>query len=279
MAKKALRPTKNNFLPTQEELRYLRRKAIEMAYRAGGGHIGGAFSCAEIVSVLYKNILRIKPGDPDFEDRDRLILSKGHGCLSVYILLADLGFFPKRELELFCRPGGILVGHTTVTIPGVEASTGSIGHGLPIGVGMAIAAKLDKRAWRVFVVMSDGDCQEGSTWEAIMAAAHHKLDNLVAIVDYNNMCSFEPVTKMFNSFEPIKEKFKDFGWIIDEVDGHDPQSIFSSLSKVPFKVSKPSVIIAHTVKGKGVSFIENSPSWHYRAPTEEEYKKALEELS
>lgn len=266
-------------LPKKKDLNLIRRRILEISHLAGGGHIGGAYSCTEIVSVLYKNILKFKPKDPNFKDRDRLILSKGHGCLALYIVLADLGVFPKKELDLFCRPGGILVGHTTVTIPGVEASTGSLGHGLPIGVGMALAAKLDKKKWRVFVVLSDGDCQEGSTWEAIMSAGHNKLDNLIAIVDYNNLNSFEKVTKMFHNFEPLASKFKDFGWEVDEVNGHDTREIYNSLSKAPFIKGKPSVVVAHTVKGKGVSFIENNPSWHYKAPTEEEYQKALAELS
>lgn len=271
------RKAKSN-LPTEKELDALRRNIIEIAYLAKGGHIGGALSLAEIVSVLYQNILNVRPKDPGFADRDRFILSKGHGCLAVYVMLADLGFFPKKELELYCTPKGILPGHTTITIPGVEASTGSLGHGLPIGVGMAYAAKLDKKSWRTFVVLSDGDCQEGSTWEAVMAAGAHKLDNLVAIVDYNNLCSFEPVTEMFENFSPLSHKFAAFGWSVQELDGHNVQEIYKALRKIPFRKGKPSVVIARTIKGKGVSFMENNPAWHYKAPSEEDYRLALAEL-
>lgn len=270
---------RNNSLPTKADLLYLRRKTIEMAYQAGGAHIGAALSVAEIVAVLYNNILKIKPKNPDFPNRDRFVLSKGHGCLAVYITLADLGFFPKKELDLFCKPGGILVGHTTVTIPGVEASTGSIGHGLPMGVGMALAAKLDKKKWRVFVILSDGDIQEGSTWEAIMSAGHFKLDNLRAIIDFNNFNSFQKATDTFSNLLPLKEKFESFGWSYDEADGHDVGQIYKSLIKMPYVKDKPSVLLARTVKGKGVSFMENNGSWHYRAPTQQEYNLALNELT
>lgn len=265
-------------LPSYEEILALKKQALKMAYQAGGGHLGATFSVAEIISVLYKNILNLKAGNPNFKDRDRLILSKGHGCLAVYIHLANLGFFPKQELELYCQPGGILPGHTTLTVPGVEASTGSIGHGLPIGVGMALAAKMDHKKWRVYVVLSDGDCEEGSTWEAILSAGHHGLDNLIAVVDFNNLNSFEKVTEMFHNFEPLAKKFKDFGWEAVEVDGHNVKQIYASLSKTPFVKRKPSVIIAHTIKGKGVSFMESSGTWHYKVPSREEYEKALEEL-
>ncbi|MBI4039350.1 transketolase [Candidatus Daviesbacteria bacterium] len=265
--------------PTHKKLAQIRLKSLEMAHTAGGGHLGAAYSITEILTVLYHNILRVKPHQPQWPDRDRFILSKGHGCLALYVILAEMGFFPKKQLELYCQPGGILPGHTTLTVPGVEASTGSLGHGLSIGVGMALAAKLDKKPWRVFVVLSDGDCQEGSTWEAILAAGHHKLDNLVVIVDFNNLNSFEKVTNMFHNFEPLANKFKDFGWAVKETDGHNVDQIYESLSASPFNTGKPSIVIAHTVKGKGVSFMENSPVWHYRAPTQEEYQKAMKELS
>lgn len=265
-------------LPTKEELLALRRKALEMAYNAGGAHLGATFSCAEIVSVLYKNILNLKKGDPSYPDRDRLILSKGHGCIAVYFHLAKLGYFPEEELDRYCSPQGILPGHTTITVQGVEASTGSLGHGLPIGVGMAYAGKLDKKKWKVYVILSDGDMQEGSTWEAIMSAGHFKLDNLIAIVDFNNLNSYQKATETFTNFLPLKDKFKSFGWNFDEVDGHDVKQIYRSIVKMQSKKSKPSVIVANTIKGKGVSFMENSGSWHYKVPTDEEYKKALEEL-
>lgn len=266
-------------LPTKEELLSLRRKAIEMAYKAGGAHLGATLSCAEIVSVLYKNVLNLKKGDPGYPNRDRLILSKGHGCIAVYFHLAKLGFFPEEELDRYCTSQGILPGHTTITVPGVEASTGSLGHGLPIGVGMAYAGKLDKKNWKVYVILSDGDMQEGSTWEAIMSAGHFKLDNLIVIVDFNNLNSYQKATETFSNFLPLKEKFEAFGWNFDEIDGHDVKQIYKSTVKAQSKNKKPSVIVARTIKGKGVSFMESSGSWHYKVPTEEEYKKALEELT
>lgn len=269
----------NTVLPSREELNNLRKKCIEITVNSGGGHLGGAFSAAEIISVLYKNILKINPKKPNWPDRDRFILSKGHSCLSVFVTLSNLGFFPKKELELYCQPGGILPGHTTITIPGVEASTGSLGHGLSIGVGMAMAAKMDRKKWRVFVVVSDGDCEEGSTWEAIMAAGHRKLDNLIVIVDYNNLNSFEKVSETFNNFAPLKEKFESFGWGVLEIDGHNVNEIYNTLSQVPFKKDKPSVIVAKTIKGKGVSFMENNPPWHYKVPNPDEYELAMRELS
>lgn len=266
-------------LPTKDELISLRRKAVEMAYKAGGAHLGATFSCAEIISVLYKNILNYKIGNPDYPQRDRLILSKGHGCIAVYFHLAKLGYFPEDELDLYCSPSGILPGHTTITVPGVEASTGSLGHGLSIGVGMAYGGKLDRKNWKVYVVLSDGDMQEGSTWEAIMSAGHFKLDNLIAIVDFNNFNSFQKVTETFTNFLPLKEKFESFGWVVEEVDGHNVKEIYKTLKKTPFAKNKPSVIIAKTIKGKGVSFMEGNGGWHYRVPTEEEYRMALEELT
>lgn len=266
-------------LPTREELLSLRRKALEMAYKSGGAHLGATFSVAEIVSVLYKNILNLRKGDPNFPQRDRLILSKGHGCIAVYWHLAKLKYFPERELDLYCSPKGILPGHTTITVPGVEASTGSLGHGLPIGVGMAYAAKLDKKKWRTYVVLSDGDMQEGSTWEAIMSAGHFKLDNLIAIIDFNNLNSFQKVTDTFTNFLPLREKFESFGWTVLEVDGHDVSQIHRALKRIPFSKNKPSAIIARTIKGKGISFMEGNGIWHYRAPTKEEYEQALEELT
>lgn len=269
----------SKILPTKEELLELRRKAVEMAFKAGGAHLGATFSCAEIISVLYKNILNLKKGNPNYPNRDRLILSKGHGCISVYFHLAKLKYFPENELDKYCSPSGILPGHTTITVPGVEASTGSLGHGLPIGVGMAYAGKLDRKTWRVYVILSDGDIQEGSTWEAIMSAGHFKLDNLTAIVDFNNLNSYQKVTKTFSNFLPLKDKFKSFGWNFDEVDGHNVKQIYRSIIKMQKSKGKPAALVAHTIKGKGVSFMEGNGSWHYKVPTEEEYKMALEELT
>lgn len=257
----------------------LRRQILEMAHRVGGAHVAGAFSCLDIVFTLYDRILRTDSTKPDWAERDYFILSKGHACLAQYVVLADKGFFPKEELTTFVQPGTRLAGHATRGLPGVEASTGSLGHGLPIAVGLAYAAKQDARANRAFVILSDGECQEGSTWEAIMSASSFKLDNLVAIVDYNKLQSCGPVKDVLPSFEPLKEKWETFGWEAREVDGHDTVALTDLLSAVPFVPGKPSVVIAHTTKGRGVSFMENVPIWHFRAPNADELRQALGELA
>ncbi|MBI1975245.1 MAG: transketolase [Parcubacteria group bacterium] len=259
-------------------LKEFRAKIIDMAVRSGSAHIAPAFSVMEIVYTLYTKILRVDPKNPKWEDRDRFILSKGHGGLALYMVLAHLGFFPKEWLDGYAQPGSVLGGHSELGIPGVEASTGSLGHGLPIGGGMAYAAKYDKKNWRVFVAMSDGECEEGSTWEAIMGASSFKLDNLTAVVDYNHVQSCGPVLDVLSSFEPFADKWRAFGWSVREVNGHKVSELEAALKDVPFEKDKPSVIIAHTVKGKGISYMENVPIWHYRVPNPEETKQAYKEL-
>ncbi len=265
-------------MDSKELANLIRRHTLQMANLGGTSHIGSIFSMADIVSVLYGGILNVQPSNPDWHERDRFLLSKGHAGAGVYAVLAELGFFPVKKLQTHCQNGSDLSGHVSHKgVPGVEFSTGSLGQGLSIGTGMAYSAKLDKEAQRCFVLMSDGECDEGSVWEAIMFAAHHKLDNLVAIVDYNKLQSLTTVSATLG-LEPFALKWRSFGWHVEEVDGHDHEQLHHLLGRVPFATDKPSCIIAHTVKGKGVSFMENSVLWHYRTPKGDEYTAALKEL-
>lgn len=256
----------------------IRYHTLLMIHRARSSHIGTSFSMAELLAVLYGKILRIDPAYPDWPDRDRFILSKGHGCAALYAVLAERGFFPLKWLDTFYQNGSRLPGHATHTyLPGVEVSTGSLGHGLSIACGMALAAKRDGKSYRVFALLSDGECDEGSTWEAVLFASHHRLDNLIAIVDYNKIQSVGRVEEVIN-LEPFAEKWRSFGWAVREIDGHDIPEIEDALTQVPFETGRPSCVIAHTVKGKGVSFMEDKLLWHYRSPQGEEYDAALAEL-
>jgi transketolase len=249
-----------------------------MTSRGGSAHIASAFSMTDLIAVLYSDVLRVNPADPSWPARDRFILSKGHAGAGVYAALAERGFFPTQKLDTHCQDGSDLSGHVSHKgIPGVELSTGSLGHGLPVGAGMALGAKLDARNHRVFVLLSDGECDEGSNWEAILFAAHHRLDNLVAIVDYNQIQSLAPVRDTLN-LEPFVEKWASFGWAIREIAGHDHDAIREACSTTPWETGKPCCVLAHTTKGKGVSFMENSVLWHYRAARGEEYEAARREL-
>lgn len=257
----------------------IRKTILEMKFMSQNSHIGSDFSCVDILTVLYFKILKLHLNNADAQDRDRFILSKGHAASALYATLAARGFFPKKLLKTYCQDGSTLAGHTIKNcVPGVEVSTGSLGHGLPIGNGMAIAAKKDKKHHRVVVLMSDGECDEGSTWEAALFAGHHKLDNLVAIIDYNKIQSFGNTNDVLN-LEPLKEKWTAFGWQVKEVDGHHYRQIETTLSQIPFKKNSPSLIIAHTKKGAGISFMENKLAWHYKSPTKEQYDIAIKELS
>ena len=258
--------------------RTIRIGVLKATSRAKSSHIGTCFSMAELLAVLYGEILHVDPQRPEWPRRDRFILSKGHGCAGLYVVLAEVGFFPKKWLEEFYLDGSHLAGHIThAGVPGVEVSTGSLGHGLPIASGMALAAKRDDCPHRVVALLSDGECDEGSTWEAVLFAGHHRLDNLIAIVDYNKIQSLGTVAEVLD-LEPFGKKWESFGWAVTEIDGHDLNEIHGALSKVPFEVGKPSCIVAHTVKGKGVSFMENELLWHYRSASGEEYEQALAEL-
>lgn len=255
----------------------IRIKATEMISRAGSSHLGGNYSMAEMMAVLYGRILNVSPETKEDPNRDRFVLSKGHAAAGYAVALAERGFFPSEWLDSFYLDGGKLAGHATCGIPGVEVSSGSLGHGLPMAVGMAKAGKIDGRPYRVFALLSDGECQEGSTWEAAMFAAHHRLDNLIALVDDNKIQALG-YTREVCDLEPFVEKWRAFGWSVCEVDGHNVAELSERLASVPFEAGKPSCLIAHTVKGKGVSFTEDSLLWHYRCPRGEEYDAIMTEL-
>ncbi len=245
--------------------RYLRQLVIDALEGGGRGHIGSSMSLVEIFRVLYDDVLRVRPDDPDWPERDRCILSKGHGCLTWYAVLADKGFFPLDELRRQCAPGAMLGGHPErAHVPGVEASTGSLGHGVSIGVGLALAARMRRRSSRVFVVTGDGELDEGSNWEAAMSAAKHQLDNLFVLVDYNKLQSSGLVRDVLD-LEPLMDKWRAFGWAAREVDGHDVDVLRAALTDTPFAVGKPGVLVCHTVKGKGLDFAEHNASWHHKA--------------
>jgi transketolase len=257
----------------------IRKHALRMTSLGKSSHIGSVFSIADILAVLYGEILQVDPQNPTWPARDRFILSKGHAGAGVYAVLAERSFFPVEKLNTHYQDGSDLSGHVSHKgIPGVEFSTGSLGHGLPVGAGMAYGAKLDDLSHRVFVLLSDGECDEGSNWEAILFAAHHHLDNLVAIIDYNKLQSMTTIKETLN-LEPFADKWRSFGWAVQEIDGHDHSAIQSACLQIPFELGKPNCIIAHTTKGKGVSFMEDSVLWHYRSAQGEEYEKALQELN
>jgi transketolase len=255
----------------------IRGKALEMVVRAKASHLGGALSMADLLAVLYSGILRVDPLHPEDPERDRFILSKGHCCTALYATLALRGFFPVDELETYARDGSRLMSHISHKVPGVEFSTGSLGHGLPFGCGKALAAKRRGSPWRVFVMLSDGEMDEGSNWEAILCAPQLGLDNLVVIVDYNKIQSLGTVKEVME-LDPLADKFRAFRWAVREVDGHDLCAIREALGSVPWEKGRPSVLIAHTVKGKGVSFMENQLAWHYKTPSPEQAQDAAVEI-
>lgn len=242
------------------------RKLVVRGLEGGGrGHLGPALSLIEIMRVLYDDVLRFQPQNPAWKNRDRCILSKGHGCLALYAILADKGYFPVETLDTFCKRDSILGGHPEAgKIPGVEASTGSLGHGMSIGIGMALAARMEKRDSRVFVVVGDGEINEGSVWEAALCAGKHGLDNFTVLVDYNKIQA-SGFTKDIQDLEPLLDKWRSFGFAATEVNGHDVGALRSTLASLPLASRKPNAVICHTTKGKGVSFAENNPDWHHKA--------------
>ena len=262
----------------EEFARRIRVHAVRMTNQARSSHVGSSLSMAEILAVLYGGVLQIDPSNPTDPDRDRLILSKGHACAGLYAALAESGFFPLDWLDSFYTDGARLAGHATAgRVPGIEVSTGSLGHGLPIACGMAKAGKIDARTYRVVTILSDGECDEGSTWEAALFAPHHGLDNLVAIIDYNKSQGLGPTGDVLG-LEPFADKWRAFGWTIREVDGHDARALRETLQTVPFARGTPSCLIARTIKGKGIEFMENSTLWHYRTPQGDEYAAAMRAL-
>ncbi len=255
----------------------MRASALQMVCRGKASHIASALSICDIVAVLYGQVLRTDPSMPMAADRDRFILSKGHACVAVYAALAECGFIKREDLLSYGQDHSALMNHISHKVPGVEFSTGSLGHGLPFGTGKALAAKRKGHAWKTFVLLSDGELGEGSNWEATMFAAHHGLDNLVAIIDYNKLQSLTTVDKTLR-IEPLAAKFAAFGWRVQEVDGHDHSALAAALGNVPWTPGMPSMLIAHTTKGKGVSFMENRVEWHYRTPSPELLAQALGEI-
>ncbi|MBN1478638.1 transketolase [candidate division KSB1 bacterium] len=254
-----------------------RRKILKYIKLANAGHTGGDLSCIDIINVLYNRVMNISPYNFDKSDRDRYIQSKGHSVEALYVVLADCGFFPEHDLETMCRYQSHYVGHPTRQVYGIEHNTGALGHGLSVSVGMAIAGKMDALDYRVFCLLGDGELVEGSNWEAALAAAHYKLDNLIAIVDYNQL-QITGRTRDVCRIDPVLDKFVTFGWAVDSVNGHDVAELTNVLLHGPLESNKPSLILARTIKGKGVSFMENDATWHHRVPTETEYALALQEI-
>lgn len=264
---------------SKEIAKAVRLHVVNMTSRGKSSHVGSALSIADVLAVLYVDIMKVNPNNPEWPLRDKFILSKGHAGAAVYATLAEVGFFDISVLKTHYQNGSKLSGHVSHKgVAGVEFSTGSLGHGLGVGAGIALNSRRKNNKSRTFVLLSDGECDEGSNWEAILFAGHHKLDNLVAIVDYNKIQSLAPTSKTLD-LEPFVDKWRAFNWSVKECDGHDHNDIRRCLSELPFEANHPSVLIAHTTKGKGVSFMENSVLWHYRSPQGKEYEAAIAELN
>ncbi|MEK4906060.1 transketolase [Niallia sp. FSL M8-0099] len=256
----------------------IRMTVIDMVYEAGTGHTGSSLSNTDILTVLFYEVMKNDPVNPNWEERDRYIQSKGHAVESYWAVLADKGYFPKEELKTFSKFNTRLIGHPNNKVPGVEMNTGALGHGLSISVGMALAAKMDYKDYRVFTLMGDGELAEGSVWEAAMAASQYKLDNLVGIVDRNRL-QITGSTDDVMSNEPLDKKWESFGWDVIEVDGNDIAELVQVFHSIPKTEGKPTIILANTIKGKGISFAENEAGWHHHVPSQEEYELAMKELS
>lgn len=254
-----------------------RQRILKYIYQAKAGHTGGSLSCVDVLNVLYNRIMNVNPANFDSPDRDRYVQSKGHCVEALFVVLADQGFFPESELETLGQYNSHFIGHPTRKVPGVEQNTGALGHGLSLSVGMAIAAKLDKKDYKVFTLLGDGELAEGSNWEAALTAAHYELDNLCAVLDYNRMQISAPTREVCNT-DPVADKFRSFGWDVMEVDGHDVEELERIFKQFPLSPGKPCLVIAHTIKGKGISYMENVLKWHHGVPNEEEYEQAQKEL-
>lgn len=266
---------------TDDELKiksiHYRKKLLKYIKKANAGHTGGSLSCVDILNVLYNRILNVSPENFNDPGRDRYIQSKGHSVEALYVVLADKGFFPESQLETLCQYRSHYVGHPTRKVNGIEHNTGALGHGLAFGIGVALAAKKDNADYKVYVLLGDGELVEGSNWESFLIAAHYGLDNLTAIVDRNNL-QITGRTEDICDIEPLEDKFRAFNWHVEIVDGHDISALTGILSKIPFEKNKPNMVIANTVKGKGVSFIENNHTWHHNVPNDLQYQQAQEEL-
>lgn len=254
-----------------------RKKILQYITKAQAGHTGGSLSCVDILAVLYNQVMNVSPQNFSSPDRDRYIQSKGHCVEALFVVLADCGFFPEQDLETLGKYKSHYIGHPTRKVSGVEQNTGALGHGLPMSVGIALAAKLDRKNYRVYTLLGDGELPEGSNWEAALSASHYKLDNLCAIVDKNNLQITSTTSNVMNT-EPVKDKFESFGWAVREVNGNDIDELLEVFHQLPFEQDKPSIVIAHTIKGKGVSFMENELKWHHGVPDDEQYKMAQAEL-
>lgn len=254
-----------------------RRKLLTYIKHANAGHTGGSLSCVDILNVLYNRILNVTPENFSNLKRNHYIQSKGHSVEALFVVLADKGFFPESDLNTLCDHGSHYVGHPTRKVKGVEHNTGALGHGLSFCTGIALAEKMDGSNYKVYTLLGDGELTEGSNWEALLTAAHYKLDNLIAIIDYNKL-QITGWTKDVCATDPLERKFSAFGWSVKHVDGHDIKALTEVLNGVPFEREKPSMIIAHTIKGKGVSFIENNHKWHHHAPTDAQFEQAIGEL-
>jgi transketolase len=250
------------------------QKIIQLAHDNKASHVGGALSIVDVLSVLYSRIMKIDSNNSNWANRDRLFYSKGHACTALYAVLCKAGFYSETDLATFTKNGSYFTSHVNHNIAGIELSTGSLGHALNVACGVALAGKRQKAEWQVFAILSDGELNEGSNWEAILFTPHHKLDNLTVIIDYNKIQSFGSVKEVLD-LEPLADKFKTFGWHVTEVDGHNHDQIEQSLLQ---KVTKPKCIIAHTIKGKGVPFMERELAWHYKSPTTEQMNQAIDAL-
>jgi transketolase len=254
-----------------------RKTILTIIKQANAGHTGGSLSCIDILNVLYNDVMDVTPDTFASPDRDRYVHSKGHSVEALYTVLADKGFFPRSELVTLCKAGSHFVGHPTRKVPGIEQNTGALGHGLPVAVGMALAGKMDGRSYRVYTTMGDGELTEGSIWEAAMSASHYKLDNLVVIVDRNTL-QITGRTEDVMQLDPLDARFAAFGFAVRHVDGNDVAALSEVFVQVPFEQGKPNLVLAHTVKGKGISFIEDKAKWHHHVPSEQEYAMAMTEL-
>ena len=254
-----------------------RKNILKYIFHANAGHTGGSLSCIDILNVLYNHVMNVSPENFKSSERDRYIQSKGHSVEALFVVLADKGFFPESDLTTLCKYNSHYIGHPTKKVNGVEQNTGALGHGLPISVGTALAAKMDKKDFRVFTLLGDGELPEGSNWEAALTASHYKLDNLCAIIDHNKLQITGP-TEEVCSTNPIDKKFENFGWTVRHVDGHDFEELKKTFDSMPFNEGKPNLVIAHTVKGKGVSYMENVLKWHHGVPSEQQYADAMTEL-
>lgn len=264
-------------MPMDQRSKNLRLLIVQGLDGGGRGHIGSSMSVVELLRVLYDSYLHYRPKDPSWSDRDRCIFSKGHGCLALYAILADKGFFPQAEMSTFCKPTSRLGGHPEKgKVPGVEASTGALGHGLSVGVGMALAAKIRKQSHRVVVITGDGEINEGAVWEAAMSAAKHKLSNLTVFVDYNKLQSYGPTREVLD-LEPLTDKWRSFCFEVEEIDGHDVSALENLMKRLPLHPQKPTAVICHTIKGKGFPFAEGRAEWHHKSNLKQEEIAAMYE--